>query len=56
MYRANARLIAASPTLLEALEHIDTYTTRQANESPEEAALWAQCASFARAAIEAANS
>lgn len=41
---------------VSALEHIDTFTTRQSSESPEEAALWAQCASFARAAINEATS
>lgn len=52
---ANARLIAAAPELLEALRHIEDYCHRQAMETTDEAPLWAQCRSFARAAIAKAE-
>ena len=52
---ANARLIAASPELLEALEHIAEYCQAQANETTDEAALWSQARSFALAAIARAT-
>lgn len=39
------------PELLAALKHIDEYATHQCAINTDEALLWAQCRSFARAAI-----
>jgi hypothetical protein len=46
-----AALTTERDELKGALRHIDDYCTRQCNAGTEEAALWAQCAGFARYAI-----
>jgi hypothetical protein len=53
--KANARLIAAAPTMFQELQRIARYADKQASLSTEEVTLWAQVRKIALDAIAKAT-